>query len=360
MSRFGLSVITCLLCLLVSMPSFADSAKEVETMLLKKEKNLNPDLTNPGSEEYPSWFKNSFLDLRDDVEEAKEANKRVLLFFYQDGCPYCKKLLDVNLAQKSISDKMKKHIDAITINMWGDREITDMSGQTMKEKDFAVKMKVMYTPTLLFLDEKGKVVLRVNGYYKPGKFTAALDYVSGHLENKSNFRSYYKKVKPPKSFGKLHEQPFISKPPHNLTRVKKNTAKPLLVLFEQKQCPACDELHTDVFNRAETLGYLQKFDVVQLDMWSKKTRVNTPQDKNTTATKWADDLDIKYAPSMVFFNNQGEEVFRAEAYFKSFHLQSVLDYVSSESYKKQPNFQRWLEVRADKLREKGVEINLMQ
>jgi len=361
MSRFGLAaVVTGLLCLVVSTPSFAELAKEVESMLLKKEKNLNPDMTNPGSEEHPSWFKNSFLDLQEDITDANDAKKRVMLFFYQDGCPYCKKLFDVNLAQKSIVDKMKKHIDAITINMWGDREITDMSGQSMKEKDFAVKMKVMYTPTLLFLDENGKVILRVNGYYKPGKFTTALDYVSGHMETQSNFRTYFQKVKPPKSLGKLHEQPFISKVPHNLTRLKQKNAKPMLVLFEQKQCPACDEMHDDVFDRVETLAYLEKFDVVQLDMWSKKTSVTTPQGKKTTAYKWADELDIKYAPTMVFFDTKGEEVFRVEAYFKSFHLQSILDYVSSEGYIKQPNFQRWIEVRADELREKGVEVNLMQ
>ena len=184
----------------------------------------------------------------------------------------------------------------------------------------------LFPYTTLF--RSGKVILRVNGYYKPGKFTTALDYVSGHMETQSNFRTYFQKVKPPKSLGKLHEQPFISKVPHNLTRLKQKNAKPMLVLFEQKQCPACDEMHDDVFDRVETLAYLEKFDVVQLDMWSKKTSVTTPQGKKTTAYKWADELDIKYAPTMVFFDTKGEEVFRVEAYFKSFHLQSILDYVS--------------------------------
>lgn len=343
----------------ISFAAVADSAKEVEKMLLKKEKSLNPDMSNPGSEEYPDWFKNSFLDLREDIEEAAEANKRVLLFFYQDGCPYCKKMIEVNLAQKAIADKMRANIDAITINMWGDREVTDMDGETLKEKDFAVKLKVMYTPTMLFLDENGKVILRVNGYYKPNKFMTALNYVTGKHEKASTFRAYYKKSKPPKSHGKLHEQAFISKPPHNLTRIKKKNAKPLMVLFEQKQCPACDELHSDVFNRVETLGFLEKFDVVQFDMWSKKTSLTTPDGKQTTANKWANDLDIKYAPSLVFFDQKGKEVFRVEAYLKAFHFQSILDYVSSEGYKEQPSFQRWIEVRADRLREKGVTIDLM-
>ena len=87
--------------------------------------------------------------------------------------------------------------------------------------------------------------------------------------------------------------------------------------------------------------------------------MTTPVVKQTTANKWANDLDIKYAPSLVFFDQKGKEVFRVEAYLKAFHFQSILDYVSSEGYKEQPSFQRWIEVRADRLREKGVTIDLM-
>lgn len=331
----------------------------VET-LLKKEGELKPDMSNPGAAEYPHWFKNSFLDLREDVAEATENNKRVLLFFYQDGCPYCKKLLEVNLAQKAIADKMQQHLEVIAMNLWGDREVTDFNGNVMKEKQFAAKMKVMYTPTLLFLNEVGKVALRVNGYYPPHKFMTALNYVIEKQEAKVNFHEYFQKINPPPAHGELNSEPFLQKPPYNLTQVKQPGAKPLLVLFEQKQCPACDELHDDVFKRKGTTQLLAKFNVVQLNMWSKDTPVTTPQGEKLTAAQWADQLDIKYAPSLVFFDNTGKEVFRAEAYLKSFHLQSVLDYISSGAYKKQPSFQRYIEGRADKLREKGVEIDIMK
>ena len=58
--------------------------------------SIQSDLVKPGYHEKPAWFKESFLNLREDVEEAKENNKRVLLYFYQDGCPYCAKLLQDN------------------------------------------------------------------------------------------------------------------------------------------------------------------------------------------------------------------------------------------------------------------------
>jgi thioredoxin-related protein len=346
------------LLLLGALSAFAAAAETPKLDILKKEGELGAGMTNPGSHEYPDWFKNSFLDLRDDIKDAAGANKRVMLFFYQDGCPYCKKLLEVNLAQKNITDKMKKDIDAITINMWGDREVTDVNGEHLIEKKFAAKHKVMYTPTILFFDEQGKVVLRINGYYEPHKFLAALNYVSGKHEKEGGFRDYFAKLNPQPAAGKLHEQTFLAKPPHDLTRVKKSGAKPAMVLFEQKDCPACDELHGDIMKRKETLDQIKRLDVVQVDMWSK-TPLTKPDGKTTTAVEWAKELDVKYAPSMVFFDASGQEVFRIEAYLKSFHIQSVMDYVASAAYKDEKEFQRYIEARAEHLREKGVTINLM-
>ena len=65
---------------------------------------LDPALVNPGHHEQPSWFKQSFLDIREDVAEAAADGKRVMLYFYQDGCPYCAKLLQENFADREIVD----------------------------------------------------------------------------------------------------------------------------------------------------------------------------------------------------------------------------------------------------------------
>ena len=94
-------------------------------------------------------------------------------------------------------------------------------------------------------------------------------------------------------------------------------------------------------------------------MWSND-QVKTPAGKSLGAREWAKKLDIKYAPSLVFFDSKGQEVFRAEAYLKSFHIQSVLEYVASEAYLHETEFQRYIDVRADHLREQGVTIDLMK
>ena len=317
---------------------------------------LGQGMVNPGYEEKPAWFKASFLDIREDIAEAAAEGKRLLLYFYQDGCPYCAKLLRDNFGQRSIALKTQKKFNVIAINMWGDREVTDLSGQLITEKQFAADLKVMFTPTLLFMNEQGNVALRVNGYYAPGKFATALDYVANKQERKLKFSDYLKQHTPVSASGKLHAQPFILKPPFDLSRLTKSN-KPLLVLFEQKQCQSCDELHKDVFKRKETLAQLQRFNVVRFDMWAK-TPLITPEGKTTTANMWARILDVKYAPSMIYFDTTGKEVFRSEAYLKSFHVQSVMDYVASAAYKTQPNFQRFIAARADKLEAQGIHVDL--
>jgi len=322
---------------------------------------LAPGMVNPGYEEKPDWFKESFLDIRDDVSEAGSGGRRVLLYFYQDGCPYCAKLLRENYAIREIEEKTRAGFDVIAINMWGDRDVTGFSGEALTEKEFAKKLKVMFTPTLLFLDEAGAVVLRVNGYYPPHKFMSALDYVSGRQEKTMGFRDFYA-GRAPKAAGVLHTEEGFMQPPYVLTgeaRGGKDAARPLLVLFEQVQCAPCDELHQDILQRGESRRLLEQFDVVLLDMWSKGA-VTTPGGEQTTAGEWARRLDIKYAPSMVFFGADGGEVFRTEAYLRAFHVQSSMDYVLSGAFRDEPEFQRYISGRADALEAQGIHVDIMQ
>ena len=319
--------------------------------------SLKSGLVNPGYHEKPSWFKDSFLDLREDVQEASDRKKRVLLYFYQDGCPYCAKLLQDNLGQKRIARKTQKNFDVIAINMWGDKEVTDLSGRVTTEKKFSQQMKVMYTPTLVFLTEKEKVALRVNGYYAPNKFETALDYVRLRQEHTISFREYTKTFIKQKSSGQLHKNALILKPPYHLKKLLTSN-KPLLLLFEQKKCRDCDELHTDIFKRKETIEQMKRFNIVRLNMWSKEKIIDF-SGKTVSVKKLAKNLNIAHAPSFIFFDEKGVDVFRIDAYLKSFHIQSVMDYIASKAYITQSNFQRFISQRADELEKQGKHVDLM-
>lgn len=319
---------------------------------------LERGLINPGFHEQPAWFKHSFLDLKEDVGEAAAEQRRVVLYFYQDGCPYCAKLLRDNFALKAIEDKTRAGFQVIAINIWGDKEVLGLDGVATTEKALAERLKVMYTPTLLFLDEQGETALRINGYYPPHKFSVALDFVADKRERELSFRDYLAQRQPPPAAGRLHRQADYLRPPLDL-RAASRGDKPLLVLMEMKECPPCDELHGQILNRPELRESLRKFDVALVDAWSEASLI-TPDGKKVKSSDWAAELKVNYLPGLIFFDSGGEEVFRAEAYLKAFHLRAALEYVSSGSYLRQPNFQRFVQTWADHLREQGLPVDLME
>src|SRR5262245_26668219 len=122
------------------------------------------------AQEVPSWFGLSFLVLPEDIAAAAKEGKRLMLYFEQNGCPYCKRMVEVNFADPAIAERIQRRFVPLAINIWGDREVTAPDGTAMSEKKLAAHLKIQFTPTIVFLDEKGGVALRLNGYYPPDKF----------------------------------------------------------------------------------------------------------------------------------------------------------------------------------------------
>jgi len=311
--------------------------------------------TAPRVVETPKWFADTFLDFREDVADAARDGKRLMIYFGQDGCPYCKLLMQTTFTETRIADKARRNLVAVALNLWGDREVTWVDGRKMSEKALGRALGVQFTPTLLFFNEKAQVIVRLNGYQPPHRMDATIDYVSQRLEARLSYADHMSAVAGQPAKATLNEQPFFLKPPYLLQRTAQS--KPLLVLFERTHCASCDELHRDAFARAEILRLLRSFDVVRLQPGDGST-LKAPDGRSTSAAAWANDIGISYAPTLVFFDRTGTEVFRVDGYVRPFHLASVLDYVASGAYLKETSFQRYVQARADALRARGEAVDL--
>jgi thioredoxin-related protein len=305
--------------------------------------------------EKPEWFKESFLEFDYDVAEAAAQGRRVMLYFHQDGCPYCARLVQENFTDPEIRDYIIRHFDGISLNMWGDREVVSIGGRQFTEKKFAAALEVQYTPTLLFLDESGKTILRLNGYYPPADFRAALTYAAEKMEQKVSF-SDYRLEKLAAQQGELIDEDFYLDAT-DLGKVLRETGKPLAVYFESPGCAECETMHRRVLSDRATRKLVTRAANVQFDVRSGETLV-TPSGETTTVRQWASDLGISYTPSLVFFDTQGKEVMRISAFLKTFHFQSVYAYVLEEAYLEEPEFQRYISARADHIREAGFDTDI--
>ena len=315
--------------------------------------DVRAQVASPHAISIPGWFAETFLDFREDIAEARRDGKRLMIYFGQDGCPYCKLLMQTTFTETRVVDKARKNFVPIALNLWGDREVTWIDGRRMSEKELGRLLQVQFTPTLLFFDEKAGVIVRLNGYQPPNRMEAALDYVAGRLEAKETLAAYMQRTVKDAASPTLHDEPFFVRPPYDLAR---SGSRPLLVVFERAPCASCDELHREGFRRKEVADQLARLTVARFDPASH-VELTAPDGRRTTASAWARELRVTFAPTLVFFD-RGVEVFRVEAYVRPFHLATALEYVTTGAYRSEPSFQRHVQARADRLRARGEDVDI--
>lgn len=302
-----------------------------------------------GLVEHPSWFKRSFLDLGTDLAEAVEAGKfGLVVYFGQRRCPYCKQLMEVNFKTPDIVRYTRDNFDVVAMDVWSPEEITTLDGRVTTQRQFAIDMGTNFTPSLVFYDKDGRVALRLRGYYPPYQFRAALEYVAGGHYRRESFAVYMARGDETLRFekGDMVEEDFFSPPPYLLDRSRFPAERPLVVFFEQGDCHACDILHTQPLRQPALRSLFGQLESVQLNMHSD-TPVIRPDGTVSTARDWAADLGLFYAPSILFFDERGNEIIRVDSVAHFFRLRNVLNYVLTRAYEVYPNYRAWRQASGD-------------
>ncbi|MHA3916132.1 thioredoxin family protein [Halovulum sp. GXIMD14793] len=100
------------------------------------------------------WMQDTFKDLREDLEEANAAGKRLAVIIEQRGCIYCDKMHEGVFPNEAIDTLLNEKFFVVQINMFGDVEVTDFDGETLTEKALVRKWGVLFTPAMLFFPEE--------------------------------------------------------------------------------------------------------------------------------------------------------------------------------------------------------------
>lgn len=150
-----------------------------------------------------SWFLQSFLDLREDLETAADDGKRFVVMWELKGCPYCKETHFKSFADDEIRHFVRENFEVLQLNVQGSRMVTDFDGEALEERDLAAKYGVRFTPTVQFFpadaaglagrEPRDREVARIPGYFRPPHFLAMFRYVQARAYEEEDFRSYLKR-----------------------------------------------------------------------------------------------------------------------------------------------------------------------
>jgi len=148
------------------------------------------------------WMRETFLDLREDLAEANAEGKRLALMIEQRGCIYCKMMHEEVYPLPDIARYVSENFFVVQINLHGDREVTDLDGESMPEKDMLRKWGILFTPTVIFLPEeagegvsaKDAAVAIMPGAFKKGTTLDMFTWVNEKryaMENGEDFQRYH-------------------------------------------------------------------------------------------------------------------------------------------------------------------------
>lgn len=304
-----------------------------------------------GGERYtlPEWFKTSFLDFQDDIEEARKQGKHLLVFMHLEECPYCVKMLKENFVDGERRERIQENFDVIDVNIRGVRELVWVDGVRYIERTLAGHLKVVATPAVIFFDFDGNKVLQLNGYREPRAFGQALDYVQAKHYRRESFPVYLMSQDKPSVYT-LRQHPLFS-----TTSNFKGYQKPLAVLFEDRQCAECSAFHDKVLNHPAVLAEMANIQFVRLDTDSDRPVVGL-DGKTLTAGQWAKTMGLSYRPAVAFFN-EGREIARMDGRLYHFHFSERLRYVSGGYHRRYESYSKYSSARREELLGQGVTID---
>ena len=107
------------------------------------------------------WFYESFLNIREDINDSAKEGKQLVILWEQRGCPYCREMHHVNLRRPEIVDYIRENFNVVQLNLWSDREVTDVDGEITTEKKLARKYRVQFTPTIQFFHPPWTITQRL-------------------------------------------------------------------------------------------------------------------------------------------------------------------------------------------------------
>lgn len=294
--------------------------------------------------EYPDWFLDSFLNLQDDLNNARESGKKGLVVVFSTvGCSYCFKFADETLQHPQVVANLRRDFDALALEIFSDDFMVSPSGEELPVKEFAKRIGADFTPATYFFDLEGQPRLRIIGFNPADRFLSAMRYVAEEHYHEGTFREFLAAER--KATGDVVvvekiDDPLFGRPPFMLARNKIHGERPLMVVFDGPYCEECPYLFGTLFKDPKIREQLARMEVVRLRI-DEEVPIVSPAGDRTTASDWHGALGFNRTPAFAFFDPSGKVVMKSDALMLRQRLDNTLGYVLEKAYLEGISYQRF-------------------
>jgi len=135
----------------------------------------------------------NWLSYNEGLTLAEKENKYVLIYFYTDGCGWCKKMIDQTYSNEEVKKILSDKFVTIKINARSENKVME-NGEEISEKKLAILYQVSGYPTTWFLESNQTRIAPLPGYVTTEQFIPVLNYIGEGWYKNISFKEYMEKI----------------------------------------------------------------------------------------------------------------------------------------------------------------------
>jgi len=135
----------------------------------------------------------NWLSYNEGLTLAENENKYVLIYFYTDGCSWCKKMIDQTYSNEEVKKILSDKFVTIKINARSENKVVE-DGKEISERELATLYQVSGYPTTWFSESNHSRVAPLPGYVTTEQFIPVLNYIGEGWYKSISFKEYLEKI----------------------------------------------------------------------------------------------------------------------------------------------------------------------
>jgi thioredoxin-related protein len=135
----------------------------------------------------------NWLSYTEGLALAEKENKYVLVYFYTDGCSWCKKMEKETFSDEEVKKILSDKFVAVKINARSENKAIE-NGKEISERKVAILYQVSGYPTTWFLESNHSPVAPLPGYVTTEQFIPVLNYIGEEWYKNISFKEYLEKI----------------------------------------------------------------------------------------------------------------------------------------------------------------------